>query len=148
MRATCLAVEAILVGITREVLVVKLEKVGVFHPLDEGVLIIGKLHVGAPLNAVDLSPLLPGLLHCGVVIFVDAFAAGNKAVVVITDFVGSCNFTLHPWVVYYLVQCDALLRVMLGETEDEIEEVGVCLDIAIGHGADGVTVEATVVGVV
>lgn len=148
MRAACLAEEAILGWITRKFFVGELEKVGVLHPLDEGVLVVAELYIGASLNAIDLSPLLPRFLHGGVVIFVDAFTTGNKAVVVITDFIGSCHFALHPWVVNYLFQCDAFLGVMLGEAKDEIEEVSISLDIAIGHGTHWITVEAAVVGVV
>lgn len=79
---------------------------------------------------------------------IDALATGNETVEVVADLVGSGHLALHPRVRLDLFQRNTFLRVVLGQTKDQVEELCVRLDVAVSHGANGISMKASIVGVI
>lgn len=81
-------------------------------------------------------------------LLVEAFAAGDEGVEVVTDQSGGSCFALHPGVSLDLIERNSLFRVLLCQADKQVEEAQVGFEAAVGHGSDRIPVQTPVVLIV
>lgn len=134
-----------------ELLIFFLEKLTIFHPRNEALVVVTKFFrdlLVASLKTGNICPRLSCFLHSFVMVFVDALAAGNKAVIMVTDSGCVCSFSFHPGMVLGLLKGKSLRGVLFGQSKYQIKELIISLDFTVCHCANRVTVKATIVGII
>lgn len=147
MRARSLTEEASVRGVSTELLIVLTHELRILDPINKGLVVVAEqLLLMASLKTGNICPRLSCFLHGIVVVFVDALAARNKTIIMVSHQGGGCYLAiLHPGVVLGLLECKSLGGVLFGQSDDQIKEFGIGLDFTVVHSTNGVTVEAAVV---
>lgn len=85
MRTSSLTEETSVRGVSTELFIVLTHELRIRHPLNKGLVVVAEqLLLVASLKTGNICPRLSCFLHGIVVVFVDALAARNKTIIMVT----------------------------------------------------------------